>query len=323
MRRRRNVKGALNDSLFKRARHRYRRGNACPRSERRGLRIILFGKRVFQSALRRRNRTVRFHARQRGRHHAVRFRFAERKRAVCTAHVRIGRRPEKRDGGIHLHVGGRGCGSDYAGGREETFESQRLRQKDGGKNRAGTARQNFGGGSHESKRRFRRPGSRRREAFGRRRRGGFRAPEPRLYPQRKRSGGEARERERGERSGNDYPSRPAGLIFSVYVPIYCINLAFRLRAGFASCLKKNSANFIFFGKKGNPCLRQGFPLGGKLSVKQTDEGQPNKRKAKNSFESSSIGSLLSRIATDEGRNIFRTDIDYRKFPVRGSNRFSV
>ena len=39
--------------------------------------------------------------------------------------------------------------------------------------------------------------------------------------------------------------------------------------------EKNSANFIFFGKKGNPCLRQGFPLGGKLLAKQGDEGQLN------------------------------------------------
>ena len=87
--------------------------------------------------------------------------------------------------------------------------------------------------------------------------------------------------------------------------------------------EKNSANFIFFGKKGNLCLRQGFPLGGKLSRIATDEGQPNKRKAKNSFESSSFGSLLSTKLTDEGRSLFLTDIDYRKFPVKGSNRFSV
>ena len=29
-----------------------------------------------------------------------------------------------------------------------------------------------------------------------------------------------------------------------------------------------------------------------------------------------LGGKLSRIATDEGRNIFRTDMDYRKFPVK-------
>ena len=34
-------------------------------------------------------------------------------------------------------------------------------------------------------------------------------------------------------------------------------------------------------------------------MKQTDEGQPNKRKAKNSFESSSFGSLLSTKLTEE------------------------
>ena len=44
------------------------------------------------------------------------------------------------------------------------------------------------------------------------------------------------------------------------------------------CLKKNSVNFIFSAKMVS--LFHSLPLGGKLSVKQTDEGQLHKRKAK-------------------------------------------
>ena len=39
------------------------------------------------------------------------------------------------------------------------------------------------------------------------------------------------------------------------------------------CLKKNSANFIFFGKNVKPCLTSRLPLGGKLSTSLTDEGR--------------------------------------------------
>ena len=40
------------------------------------------------------------------------------------------------------------------------------------------------------------------------------------------------------------------------------------------CLKKNSANFIFFGKNVKPCLTSRLPRGGKLSTSLTDEGRP-------------------------------------------------
>ena len=39
------------------------------------------------------------------------------------------------------------------------------------------------------------------------------------------------------------------------------------------CLKKNAANFIFFGKNVKPCLTSRLPLGGKLSTSLTDEGR--------------------------------------------------
>ena len=57
--------------------------------------------------------------------------------------------------------------------------------------------------------------------------------------------------------------------------------------------EKNSANFIFSAKRVILAFVKASPPWGKLSTK----------------------------LTDEGRNIFRTEIDYRKFPVRGSNRF--
>ena len=45
------------------------------------------------------------------------------------------------------------------------------------------------------------------------------------------------------------------------------------------CLKKNSANFIFFGKNVKPCLTSRLPLGGKLSTSLTDEERPLLRTA--------------------------------------------
>ena len=47
------------------------------------------------------------------------------------------------------------------------------------------------------------------------------------------------------------------------------------------CLKKNSANFIFFGKNVKPCLTSRLPLGGKVDKAKlwTNEGQPNNNQA--------------------------------------------
>jgi hypothetical protein len=62
---------------------------------------------------------------------------------------------------------------------------------------------------------------------------------------------------------------PGGIYLAIFPASPCLVFAIgkigkncQPLCGFPSCLKKNSANFIFFGKKGNPCLRQGFPLGG-------------------------------------------------------------
>ena len=137
---------------------------------------------------------------------------AQGKRVVFETHFRVGGRSEDGDSHSGDLVGGRFCCGGGDGGRETAVHGQGLGQENGGKNRFGTARQNFRGGSAGGERGridARDGGYGAREDLRAGRRGDFGVDGAGIYQKRKRAGGQKSARFGGDDGGRDHHESPA------------------------------------------------------------------------------------------------------------------